>query len=316
MARYFGRNRSALRSAASGGAGLYAFTTATFTPGGATHRIGPSLTQARNGITADAGTTWVSNTSYLNTRGTQGGIILWTVPKTGTYTIDAYGAQGGTDGYYFVAGGLGARIKGDFSLTEGQILALVVGQQGRNDGGVNWGGGGGGGSFIWVDGQTTPLLIAGGGGSGGQGSSATAGGQTGNNGGAGGGSGSAGGTGGVSGAGGSCGGGNGQGWYGGTTAGCGGSTVWATIYTDPTGASGQSGGQSTDAGAFYAVGGFGGGQGAYGGGGGGGGYSGGGSAGWNYSYYGGGGGSWNIGTNQTNTGATQSGSGQIIITAL
>ena len=315
MARYFGRNRSALRSSGGAGAGLYAFTTATFTPGGATHRIGPSLTQARNGITADAGTTWVSNTSYLNTRGTQGGIILWTVPKTGTYTIDAYGAQGGTAGYYGVAGGLGARIKGDFSLTEGQILALVVGQQGRNDGGANWGGGGGGGSFIWVDGQTTPLLIAGGGGSGGQGSSATAGGQTGNNGGAGG-NGSAGGTGGVSGAGGSCGGGNGQGWYGGTTAGCGGSTVWANVYTDPTGASGASGGQSTDASGSYAVGGFGGGQGAYGGGGGGGGYSGGGSAGWAYSYYGGGGGSWNIGTNQTNTGDTRSGSGQIIITAL
>lgn len=295
--------------------GFYAFTTATFTPGGATFRTGPTLTQARNGITAEAGTTWVNNTSYLNTRGTQGGIILWTVPKTGTYTIDAYGAQGGTDGLYFVAGGRGARMKGDFSLTEGQKLALVVGQQGRNDGGSQWGGGGGGGSFIWVDGQTTPLLIAGGGGSGGQGSGVTAGGQTGNNGGAGG-NGSAGGTGGVSGAGGSCGGGNGQGWYGGTTAGCGGSTVWANVYTDPTGAGGASAGQTSDGSTSYGVGGFGGGQGAYGGGGGGGGYSGGGSAGWAYSYYGGGGGSWNIGTNQTNTDTTRSGSGQIIITAL
>lgn len=292
---------------------LYSFSTATFTPGGATFRIGPTLAQARSGITAASGTEWVTNTEFLNTRGTQGGIIIWTVPKTGTYTIDAYGAQGGRAGYYNIDGALGARIKGDFSLTKGQKLALVVGQQGRNDGGANWGGGGGGGSFVWLDGQTTPMLIAGGGGGGGQGSNATAGGQTGNDGGAGG-AGSAGGTGGYSGGGGSCGGGNGQGWYGGTTNGCGGSTAWATVYNDPTGASGASGGQSTDASSSYAVGGFGGGNGAYGGSGGGGGYSGGGSAGWSYSYFGGGGGSYNIGTNQTNTGATRSGAGQIIIT--
>lgn len=296
---------------------LYAFTTATFTPGGATHRLGPTLTQARSGITAASGTTWVSNTSYLNVIGIQGGIILWTVPETATYSIDAYGAQGGVAGLYLVDGGLGARIKGDFALTEGQVLALVVGQKGRNDGGGNWGGGGGGGSFVWINGSTSaPLIAAGGGGSGGQGSNATAGGQTTTSGGAGG-NGAAGGTSGLSGsASGVCGGGNGSGWFGGTTQGCGGSTVWQPIYTDPTGASAASLGQTSDYSATYAAGGFGGGQGAYGGGGGGGGYSGGGSAGWSYSYYGGGGGSYNAGTNQTNTGATRSGSGQIIITKL
>lgn len=294
-------------------AGLYSFTTATFTPGGATFRVGPTLTQARAGITAAAGTSWVNDTAFLNTRGAQGGIIIWTVPRTGTYTIDAYGAQGGRGGYYNIDGAAGARIKGDFSLTMGQKLALVVGQQGRGDQGSNWGGGGGGGSFVWVDGQTIPMLVAGGGGGGGQGSNATAGGQTGNNGGAGG-NGSAGGTGGYSGAGGSCGGGNGQGWYGGTTSGCGGSTVWATVYNDPTGAGGASAGQYSDGSSSYGVGGFGGGNGAYGGSGGGGGYSGGGSAGWAYSYFGGGGGSYNAGANQTNTGAARLGSGQIIIT--
>ena len=293
---------------------LFPFTTATFTPGGATFRTGPTLAQARSGITAASGTTWVNDTAYLNTRGTQGGIIIWTVPKSGTYTIDAYGAQGGRAGVYGVDGGLGARIKGDFSLTKGQKLALVVGQQGRADQGSNWGGGGGGGSFVWVDGQTTPMLIAGGGGSGGQGSSINAGGQTGNNGGAGQ-NGAAGGTNGYSGnASGICGGGNGQGWYGGDTQGCGGTTSWAAVYNDPTGAGGASSGQYSDGSSSYGVGGFGGGNGAYGGGGGGGGYSGGGSAGWAYSYYAGGGGSYNIGTNQTNTGATRSGSGQIIIT--
>lgn len=296
---------------------LYSFTTATFTPGGATYRIGPTLTQARSGITASSGTDWVNNTAYLNTTGTQGGIILWTVPRTGTYSIDAYGAQGGTAGVYGVAGGLGARIKGDFSLTKGQVLALVVGQQGRSDQGSNWGGGGGGGSFVWINGTTSaPLIAAGGGGSGGQGANTTAGGQTTTSGGAGV-NGAAGGTGGYSGnASGICGGGNGSGWFGGTTQGCGGTTTWQPIYTDPTGAGGASAGQYSDGSSSYGVGGFGGGNGAYGGGGGGGGYSGGGSAGWAYSYYGGGGGSYNTGTNQTNTAATRSGSGQIIITKL
>lgn len=298
------------------GPGLYEFTTATFTPGGATRRNGPSLTQARNGITAGSGTDWVNDTQFLNTRGTQGGIIVWTVPRDGTYSIDAYGAQGGRDGNYNVNGSPGARIKGDFDLTEGQVLNLVVGQQGSNDNGSRWGGGGGGGSFVWVQDQNSaPLIAAGGGGSGGQGSSSGSPGQTGTSGGTCQ-NGSAGGTNGQSGAGGSCGGGNGQGWFGGTTRGCGGQTNWVPVYQDPTGAGGASAGQSSDGSSSYGVGGFGGGQGAYGGGGGGGGYSGGGSAGWAYSYYAGGGGSFNAGANQINTAGARNGNGQIIITLI
>lgn len=307
--------------------GLYAFTTATFTQGGAYGQFGPTLTQARNGVTAASGTSWVSNTAYLNTTGTQGGIIQWTVPITGSYRFDVYGAQGGQDGTAMVAGYPGARVQGDYYLTQGQIVNLVVGQQGRaynsgtdgngtGWGGTTWGGGGGGGSFVWLNGSTSaPLFVAGGGGGGGTSGGAN-GGQTTTSGGAGGNSGAAGGTGGYSGASSVCGGGNGQGWFGGTTSGCGGSTVWAAVYTDPTGAAGASGGQAIGAGGSYAAGGFGGGQGAYGGSGGGGGYSGGGSGGWYPAGGGGGGGSYNAGSNQAMTAATRNGNGQIIITKL
>lgn len=289
------------------GALLYAFTNATFTPGGATLVDGPTLTQARNGLTGPETSQWKNNTEFFNT---SNGIQLWTVPKTGIYTIDCYGAAGGRDGYYGVNGGLGARIRGDFSLTQGEVLRIVVGQVGQNDTGNAWGGGGGGGSFVWRNSSLSfPLIAAGGGGSGGTGGSdSTSGGQTGTTGGSGtNGSFGSGGTGGSAGSGGSCGGGGGNGWLGGFTSTCGGSYTWPPIYSDARGYFGGSSG---------ARGGFGGGGGAWGGGGGGGGYSGGGAAGWSYSGRGGGGGSYNSGTNQLAVGATRSGDGQVTITLI
>jgi hypothetical protein len=90
-----------------------------------------------------------------------GGIQSWTVPATGTYHVVAIGAQGASGDSGFV-GGHGAQVSGDFALTAGQVLKLVVGQAGSGQGsGSN--GGGGGGSFI-VNASNVPLLIAGGGG--------------------------------------------------------------------------------------------------------------------------------------------------------
>jgi len=99
---------------------------------------------------------------------TNQGIQEWTVPKTGTYEIEVYGARGRgciatyDTGYY----GKGARMKGRFSLTKSQIVKIVVGQEGILGGlnSTNYGGGGGGGSFVFTG--TTPLIIAGGGGGG------------------------------------------------------------------------------------------------------------------------------------------------------
>ena len=49
------------------------------------------------------------------------GYKLWTVPKTRTYTINAYGA--GTPN-----GGIGGRVKGNFILNKGDIITIICGQ--------------------------------------------------------------------------------------------------------------------------------------------------------------------------------------------
>ena len=92
------------------------------------------------------------------------GIQLWTVPYTGDYRIEAVGAAGGYDTGSNSAQfrGRGARMIGNFSLYKGEIIQILVGQEG----GINkqtYSSGGGGGTFV-VRGNNTPLIIAGGGG--------------------------------------------------------------------------------------------------------------------------------------------------------
>ncbi|MCF8219324.1 MAG: T9SS type A sorting domain-containing protein [Bacteroidales bacterium] len=86
------------------------------------------------------------------------GIQKWVVPHTMNYTIFTYGAQGGGNG------GKGAKVSGNFNLTKGDTLLILVGQQGEYESEV---GGGGGGSFVVekTNGKT-PLIVAGGGGGG------------------------------------------------------------------------------------------------------------------------------------------------------
>ncbi len=55
-----------------------------------------------------------------------GSVVTFTVPVTGTYRILAFGAQGGATTGSF-AGGLGAEIGGEFSLTAGEVLQIAVG---------------------------------------------------------------------------------------------------------------------------------------------------------------------------------------------
>ncbi|WP_113672724.1 glycine-rich protein [Vallitalea guaymasensis] len=88
------------------------------------------------------------------------GKYLWTVPTTNTYTISAYGAQGG---FGAREGGKGAIMTGDFQLTKGQVIEILVGQQGlRHDEGA----GGGGGTFVVSHSNQNALIVAGGGGGG------------------------------------------------------------------------------------------------------------------------------------------------------
>jgi hypothetical protein len=139
---------------------LYTFTSHTFTNAGATGRIGPTLSQLRGVYTPS----WTDDTNYLNVVDT--GIQEWTVPRTGTYEIEAVGASGANQSNGIGQGGKGARMIGRFTLNINTIVKIAIGQMGRGGPSVNrTNPGGGGGTFVWVNGPPNdPLIIAGGGG--------------------------------------------------------------------------------------------------------------------------------------------------------
>ncbi len=74
------------------------------------------------------------------------GSTTFTAPVTGVYDILAFGAQGGAgrDGRDFESGGLGAEVGGDFNLTAGEVLSVVIGGMGGGGAGLSAGGGGAG----------------------------------------------------------------------------------------------------------------------------------------------------------------------------
>ncbi len=278
-------------------------------------------------VTVTDANTCVASSSMILTRsgclvtfnntgtGRIGTITNWTVPSGVTIiTIEAWGAQGGTG--TAGAGGLGARMKGTFTVTAGDVLKILVGQAGNRSDDLT-GGSGGGGSFV-VTSANSPLLIAGGGGGTGNGSgnlgtsgqigtsgtASTHSGILGNN------------CGGTSGSGGSnCGGALMYGQNGGGFSGNGASDSQRNGTPGLSFLNGGTGGFSQNT---IDGGGFGGGGGAgssNGYGGGGGGYSGGaGGQNNNSGDGGGGGGSYNIGTSPSNTAGVKSGHGQVVIT--
>jgi hypothetical protein len=116
----------------------------TLTTCGQEGRFGPTQEQINQAYGAESGITVVD------------GIQYWTVPQSGTYTIEAFGAQGGANASY--TGGLGAKMQGVFQLGQGQVIQLLIGQMGRTS--QQPGAGGGGGTFVVTSGNI-PLLIAG-----------------------------------------------------------------------------------------------------------------------------------------------------------
>ncbi|XP_066023904.1 ALK tyrosine kinase receptor-like [Pocillopora verrucosa] len=249
------------------------------------------------------------------------GIQQWTVPHTGNYRIEAIGAAGGYDEWINSSQyrGRGARMIGTFRLNKGEVIQILVGQEG----GINkryFTSGGGGGTFV-VRGADTPLIIAGGGGgvahvysrhtecdaslntTGNPGYRSWPGGsnghgaQTADSGGSGGG---------------------GGGFY---SSGRSGKNFNGTMGYGGEGGKGfLQGGVGGESQYEHVYGGFGGGGGARGwgrGGGGGGGYSGGGSGSDDFNTCGGGGGSNNVGNDQQNECCyDKAGHGQVIITLL
>lgn len=239
-----------------------------------------------------------SNTITFNYTGS---VQTWTVPTCVTsIRIRAFGAQGGGNTSYNVVGGLGARMEGDFSVTPGEQLYIIVGKQGEVS--IHTGGGGGGSGVVRSNG--TPMLIAGGGGGLNQNnSSSNMNGTTSQNGQVG--------TGSSLPAAGTNGGDGGTSIYSGAHYAYGG-RGFNSGFMGTTGQNGQSGSTQTTQGTF----GLGGGGGSVGSGycncgGGGGGYSGGSAGGVNGS--GGGGGSYNAGSNQSNSSGVNNGDGSVVI---
>ena len=272
-------------------------TSYTFTNAGATGNTGPTQPQITTAYLA-------TNLNGLVTA--SAGIQSWTVPATGSYVIDAYGAEGGFSSGN-VQGGLGARITGTLTLTGGQVLKILVGQT------VNGSNHGGGGTFV-TDNSNNPIMIAGGGGGGcgtGGVDNISKNGQTttsGSNG-----AGLSAGIGGTAGNGGAIGASFASGAGGGLL------TNGANGWTPGTGGgSFISGGLGASANGLAGFGGGGNGSGIYVGGGGGG-YSGGGAAtnnGNSNGGVGGGGGSFNSAVNQNNLSGINSGNGKVIITSI
>lgn len=127
--------------------------TFTFTTAGGSGASGPTQLQANTAYAA---------TNLAGSVTVNAGIQSFTIPNTGTYLIDITGASGGsTNATYNKYGGLGARMAGEFFLNTGDVLTILVGQQGVNGCGT---GGGGGGTYVVLNGNQ--LLIAAGGGGG------------------------------------------------------------------------------------------------------------------------------------------------------
>ena len=96
-----------------------------------------------------------------------GGTQSFTVPCSGTYKLEVYGAQGGNYGSY--VGGKGGYGLATFAFDKSRILTINIGgQNGYNGGGSSTGGFGAGGGYTLIssNSQGTLMIAPGGGGAG------------------------------------------------------------------------------------------------------------------------------------------------------
>ncbi len=136
---------------------LYSFSNA-----GVSGNTGPTQAQVNSAYTG----TSLAGLVTINTQGIQ----EWIVPTTGDYWIELAGASGGYTPS--ALGGKGRRIKIKVSLTAGNLIKILVGQEGgRIYFSTGYTGGGGGGTFIYNSTTSSYIAVAGGGGGAGQGNS-------------------------------------------------------------------------------------------------------------------------------------------------
>ena len=141
----------------SGTTALYeiANDTHTFTTCGKTGRQGPNSSDIATGYSTAWHGTYVRQGDF---RGYQD----WTVPVSGVYRFDVKGASA-YEGDGSGTAGRGARVRGEVSLTKGEIITIAVGQQGTAPESGDTYGGSGGGTFVVRKSSTEPLFVAGGG---------------------------------------------------------------------------------------------------------------------------------------------------------
>ncbi|MEI8203445.1 MAG: MBG domain-containing protein [Bacteroidota bacterium] len=103
----------------------------------------------------------------INTYNYTGSLQNWTVPSGVNYiTIESWGAEGGDNnstisGFYDGVPGKGAKMQGEFMVSSGQTLNILVGGKGTT---ASYNGEGGGGSFVWNSSSNALLIASGGGG--------------------------------------------------------------------------------------------------------------------------------------------------------
>tara|TARA_B100000073_G_C23686593_1_gene554710 strand:- start:139 stop:1128 length:990 start_codon:yes stop_codon:yes gene_type:complete len=136
---------------------LYDFTSHTFTTCNQVGYEGPTLAECKSVYSPN----WTDDTDYFNITN---GIQYWTVPENATYRITAAGSVSSTRSG--ISAGRGVIYRGDFSLSQGEIIRILCGQK-EDYRQSNHPGGGGGGTFVIktpYNSRASILVIAGGGG--------------------------------------------------------------------------------------------------------------------------------------------------------
>ncbi|EOO44537.1 fibronectin type III domain-containing protein [Bacillus cereus] len=175
--RYFSRldTREAIRVVVPANATVYWGRTGTMFSAYYSYKVEEIMTThtvntLNSGVTKYPEALALNDTLHFNptSTGRSGTIMKWIVPMSGKYQITAAGAQGGktSNSSLTARGGYGAIASGKIELKQGDVIQVLVGQQGM---GYPQGGGGGGGSFVAkgsVLSSTIPLIVGGGGGGG------------------------------------------------------------------------------------------------------------------------------------------------------
>ena len=149
-----------------GSAGLYAFSSHTFTRGNQTSAQliggtqqgdpggfskGPTFAQMKSAYASEI---WELDTAWFNEISGKQGMQLWTVPANGTYRMTVLGARGGLCSDGNPNPGEGAHLVADFVFAKNLKLVIIVGQTGRTpnsraDADLSSGTGGGGASWVF-----------------------------------------------------------------------------------------------------------------------------------------------------------------------